>query len=260
MALAGGLPAYLLLDTDGGSSASPHSPASPFDRKSQEPNAGNGADLPAYSWTQTLAEVVASFPVPPGTRGRDCAVSIGRGKLSVGLRGQPPLVGERRGAAAPWPAVCIALPSLHAPPLAAVLQSPVPLPLAEGELYAAVKPDDSCWNLVDGRLLEVNLRGAREQRAGGRWPAPSARRRAACPPLHLASDCCHPARAAPQPTVMPRGGGGGHARCHADGPGWTLDLLKVTLSGVDARERRPCPWHAVMLRDVLRTCAPGRSP
>jgi hypothetical protein len=39
-----------------------------------EPNAGNGADMDKYSWTQTLKDVVISVPVPPGTKGRDCNV------------------------------------------------------------------------------------------------------------------------------------------------------------------------------------------
>lgn len=63
-----------------------------------EPNAGNGADLPGYSWTQTLAEVVLNVPVPPGTKGRGCDVAIGRDTLRVGLKGQPPVLGEARWA------------------------------------------------------------------------------------------------------------------------------------------------------------------
>ncbi|KAL4448441.1 hypothetical protein ABPG75_005660 [Micractinium tetrahymenae] len=84
-----------------------------------KPNAGNGADLPGYSWTQSLAEVVLTVPVPPGTKGRSCDVAIGRDKLRVGLKGQPPVL--------------------------------------DGPLFASVKPDDCLWNLVDGRQLEVTL-------------------------------------------------------------------------------------------------------
>ena len=58
------------------------------------PNDGNGADLGRYSWTQSLPEVVVSVPVPPGSKGRACDVVIGRDKLRVGLRGQPPVLGE----------------------------------------------------------------------------------------------------------------------------------------------------------------------
>ncbi|KAI7838291.1 hypothetical protein COHA_007861 [Chlorella ohadii] len=83
------------------------------------PNDGNGADLGRYSWTQSLPEVVVSVPVPPGSKGRACDVVIGRDKLRVGLRGQPPVL--------------------------------------DGPLFAAVKPDDCLWNLVDGRQLEVTL-------------------------------------------------------------------------------------------------------
>lgn len=59
-----------------------------------EPNDGNGADLPGYSWTQSLQECVLTVPVPPGTKGRACDVQIGRTRLRVGLKGQPPVLGE----------------------------------------------------------------------------------------------------------------------------------------------------------------------
>lgn len=81
-----------------------------------EPNAGNGADLPAYSWTQTLGEAVLSVPVPPGTKGRACDVAITRDRLRVGLKGQPPVLGERPAAlVSPWAAACRAAVSRAAP-------------------------------------------------------------------------------------------------------------------------------------------------
>ena len=41
-----------------------------------EPNAGNGADMETYSWTQSLKDVIISVPVPSGTKGRDCNVCL----------------------------------------------------------------------------------------------------------------------------------------------------------------------------------------
>ena len=41
-----------------------------------EPNAGNGADMETYSWTQSLKDVIISVPVPNGTKGRDCNVCL----------------------------------------------------------------------------------------------------------------------------------------------------------------------------------------
>ena len=41
-----------------------------------EPNAGNGADMETYSWTQSLKDVIISVPVPTGTKGRDCNVRL----------------------------------------------------------------------------------------------------------------------------------------------------------------------------------------
>ena len=87
-----------------------------------EPNSGNGADMGGYSWTQTLGDVVLSVPVPPGTKGRQCAVDVKKNTISVGLAGAPPLLA--------------------------------------GELWAPVQAEECFWN-VDGRALEVTLQKAR---------------------------------------------------------------------------------------------------
>ena len=44
---------------------------------------GNGHDHDAYAWTQTLGDVSLSVPVPDGTKGRSCDVSITRTRLKV---------------------------------------------------------------------------------------------------------------------------------------------------------------------------------
>ncbi|CAK0781081.1 hypothetical protein CVIRNUC_005280 [Coccomyxa viridis] len=105
--------------------AGPSSSANPPDEAPEEeeekglkPNAGNGADMETYSWTQSLKDIIISVPVPSGTKGRDCNVVIEKSKLRVGVKG-----------------------------LTAVL---------DGDLYAAVKPDDSFWN-SDGTALEITL-------------------------------------------------------------------------------------------------------
>lgn len=82
-------------------------------------NAGNGADLEKYSWTQTLSEVVVTVPVPAGTKGKVCAVSITVDRLSVGLKGQNPVL--------------------------------------DGSLYSPVQPDDCIWSVVDGKAIEITL-------------------------------------------------------------------------------------------------------
>lgn len=73
------------------------------------PVPGNGGRTDRFVWTQQLAEVSVSVPVPLGTRSRDLAVEIGKKRLRVGLKGQPPLV--------------------------------------DGELHKPVLVDDSCWTL-----------------------------------------------------------------------------------------------------------------
>ena len=83
------------------------------------PNAGNGADLPTYSWTQTLAEVVVAIPLPAGTRALACDVSFTRTHLRAGLKGAEPILA--------------------------------------GALDASVLPDECTWSVQDGRTLEVTL-------------------------------------------------------------------------------------------------------
>eukprot|EP00048_Salpingoeca_helianthica_P024829 m.35727 g.35727 ORF g.35727 m.35727 type:complete len:470 (-) comp9611_c2_seq1:38-1447(-) len=63
-------------------------------RKKLKPNAGNGADLPTYSWTQTLKDVEVRVPLPPGAKvkGKDCVVDISATKIKVGLKGQAALL------------------------------------------------------------------------------------------------------------------------------------------------------------------------
>ena len=104
-------------------------------RPGLKPNAGNGADLASYSWTQTLAEVVVTIPLAgsgPGGRLRaaDCDVCITRTRLRAGVKSG--------GATAAAAAVTAA-------------------PVLDGLLTAPVQPDECVWSVVDGRALEVTL-------------------------------------------------------------------------------------------------------
>ncbi|KAJ7296529.1 hypothetical protein O6H91_Y117900 [Diphasiastrum complanatum] len=88
-------------------------------KKGIKPNAGNGADLEKYSWTQTLAEVTVHIPIPPGTKSRAISCDIRKNTLKVGIKGQPTIL--------------------------------------EGELYNSVKVDDCFWSLEDGKTLSILL-------------------------------------------------------------------------------------------------------
>ncbi|KLO17061.1 nuclear movement protein nudC [Schizopora paradoxa] len=76
------------------------------------------AALP-YKWQQQLGDVDITIQVPKGTRGRDLKVVISKTKLSVGLKGQDPIM--------------------------------------EGELCKDIKVEDSTWTLEDQEIVLVHL-------------------------------------------------------------------------------------------------------
>ncbi|XVF12664.1 hypothetical protein REPUB_Repub08aG0138400 [Reevesia pubescens] len=86
---------------------------------SRVPNKGNGLDLEKYSWTQTLQEVTVNVPVPSGTRSRFVVCEIKKNHLTVGLKGQPPVI--------------------------------------DGELFQSVKPDDCYWSIEDSCSISILL-------------------------------------------------------------------------------------------------------
>ena len=67
-------------------------------RGKQKPNAGNGGEAEWGVWTQTLGDAELRVSVPPGTTSKAVSVDIKKTSITVGLKGQPPLLTGAR----PW--------------------------------------------------------------------------------------------------------------------------------------------------------------
>lgn len=94
------------------------------DKADREREAAEQAALP-YQWKQELGEVEIIVPVPSGTRGKDLSVIIQKKKLSVGLKGQDPIL--------------------------------------DGELCKEIKVDDSSWTLQDKKSVLITLEKLNKQ-------------------------------------------------------------------------------------------------
>merc|ERR1712128_56274 len=89
------------------------------DKGKMKPNAGNGADMEHYQWTQTLQELEVKIPFKlPKLKGRDVVCTLTKNKISVGLRN--------------------------------------PTPVLEGEFPAGIKEEESFWTLNTG-TISINI-------------------------------------------------------------------------------------------------------
>merc|ERR550519_3164344 len=89
------------------------------DKGKMKPNAGNGADLPNYKWTQSLEEIELRVPLPMAVKARDVVVNLAKKSLKLGLKGHPLII--------------------------------------DGEFEANIKVEESAWVLEDKRALVLSI-------------------------------------------------------------------------------------------------------
>lgn len=111
-------------ESDGGAAAGGSGEAADSKKGLMEPNSGNGLDLETYQWTQTLRDLTVAVPVRAGVRAKEVQVSWEDGELSIGLKGEEPVL--------------------------------------QGTMPHEVEDDDCMWTLEDaeeggGRLVTVHL-------------------------------------------------------------------------------------------------------
>jgi len=94
------------------------------DAKEREREKEEQAALP-YKWTQALGDVDLVIPVTKGTRARDLAISITKKKLSVGFKGQEPIMA--------------------------------------GDLCQDIKLEESTWTLEDQQEIQIHLEKVNKQ-------------------------------------------------------------------------------------------------
>jgi len=62
------------------------------DKDKMKPNDRNGADLPLYSWGQTLQELELRIPLGGAYKSKDLTVDIGKKHLKAGVKGKPLII------------------------------------------------------------------------------------------------------------------------------------------------------------------------
>eukprot|EP01013_Petalomonas_cantuscygni_P003564 TRINITY_DN13765_c0_g1_i1.p1 TRINITY_DN13765_c0_g1~~TRINITY_DN13765_c0_g1_i1.p1 ORF type:complete len:347 (+),score=102.26 TRINITY_DN13765_c0_g1_i1:52-1092(+) len=83
------------------------------------PSVGNGSSTDTYAWTQTLKDVEIRVPMGRPVKGRDVTVDVAAHKITIGLKGEAPLV--------------------------------------EGALPHEVDTDETYWTIEDGRVVVLGL-------------------------------------------------------------------------------------------------------
>jgi hypothetical protein len=87
------------------------------DKGKLKPNEGNGADLPTYSWVQTLKEANIQIPLPPGTTSKQIVWDISRTNMTIGVKNGKTFL--------------------------------------KGKLFADVRPDECHWTLEEVRGVKT---------------------------------------------------------------------------------------------------------
>lgn len=85
----------------------------------EPPPLGNGGKTDKYVWTQTLSALEVYVDVKPGVKAKQIVCDIGTETLTVGIKGEPPIL--------------------------------------KGKMHSKVKTDDCMWTLLDNKCVQITI-------------------------------------------------------------------------------------------------------
>jgi len=110
-----------IIDTDESETKEDEKDKDEVEEGKLRPNAGNGANLPHYKWTQTLSELELRVPfnITFPLKSKHVVCDMKKKYLKIGLKGEPPII--------------------------------------EGNLIKEIKLEESTWTIDDGKSLVVSI-------------------------------------------------------------------------------------------------------
>ena len=82
--------------------SAPAEPTPAEEAAARAAEAAEQATLP-YTWTQTIADLDVTVPIPANLKARDLAITMTRTSLKLGVKGQDPIIDVMASSNSPLP-------------------------------------------------------------------------------------------------------------------------------------------------------------